>query len=426
MIKNSKLGVLVFRLINHPLFAGSAIMVFGSNAVNLFNYLYHLIIGRILGPESYGELASLISIIGLLGILPVSISVVIIKYVSSLKEEEVNNLIGWLRIKTFQASVILFFIIVLISPIISSFLHISKISHFILLGIAFLFSLQTNIYRSILQGLLKFKESVISTLAESSAKLILSIVLVLLGLKIFGAVVALVLSAVLGFLFTTFYLKFPSTNNIKKPANIKSMVMFTLPAIVQSIAQTSFYSSDLILVKHFFSSHDAGIYAALSTLGKIIFFGTGPIGSVMFPLVSKRQASGENFRKVYIYSFLATVILAILILVFYLLAPEIAIGILYGKSYLEASSLLFWMGLFITLFTLSSLIINYGLARSETNIVYFQLIAAFFQIMIIWFFHHSLFEVILVSVIVTGLLLISLLIYSGYGDKISIRDHSGI
>ena len=39
---------------------------------------------------------------------------------------------------------------------------------------------------------------------------------------------------------------------------------------IQALAFTSFFTTDLILVKHFFPPFEAGIYAALSTLGKII------------------------------------------------------------------------------------------------------------------------------------------------------------
>lgn len=407
-------------LIKHPLFAGSAVMVFGSNAVNFLNYLYHLIIGRLLGPSSYGELASLISLMGLLGILPGSITTVIIKFVSSAKEDkETSKLISWLRVKILQLSFVFFLSIILISPFTAAFLHISNKIYFYLIAISFLFSLQSGLLKSILQGLLKFKETVISTLGETGSKLILSVSLIFLGLHLFGAMIGIVVSAVLGWIITTHYLKFKKNKKIEKPANIKSMFIFTFPVVIYSLAITSLYSSDLLLVKHFFSSHDAGIYASLSTLGKIIFFGTGPIASVMFPLVSKRQAKGENYRKIFIYSFLATALLALFILFIYWQAPQFAIYLLYGKAYLEGSNLLVWFGIFITLFTLASLIISYGLSLGRTAVVIFPFFAAIFQIILIWLFHQNLFEVILVSVVVTGLLLISLLIYSSYGDRVS-------
>ena len=207
------------------------------------------------------------------------------------------------------------------------------------------------------------------------------------------------------------------------------MLMFTIPVFIQNFATTSLYSSDVILVKHFFSSHDAGIYAALSTLGKIIFFAAGPIGAVMFPLVSKRSAKGENYKRVFKFSFVATVFLSGAILSVYLLFPSLAIQLLYGSLFLEASSLLLWFGIFITFFTLASLIINYTLSLGRTRVVIFPAIAAVFQIVLIWFFHDSLFSIILISILVNALLLVALLIYSIYsnnGHKANFSHSAGI
>ena len=67
----------------HPLFSGSAIMVFGSNFANFFAYLYHVVIGRLLGPSLYGELAATLSLIGMISASFSFFSLVIVKFVSS-------------------------------------------------------------------------------------------------------------------------------------------------------------------------------------------------------------------------------------------------------------------------------------------------------------------------------------------------------
>ncbi|MDO8639250.1 MAG: oligosaccharide flippase family protein [Candidatus Daviesbacteria bacterium] len=399
-------------------------MVLGSNSINLLNYIYHLVIGRMLGPSFYGELASLISVMGLLGIIPGSLSLVIIKYVSGAKnEEEVTSLIRLLKTKIFQASLIFFIFIIIISPALASFLYINKLSYLFLIALASLFSIQTLLNRSILQGLLKFKEMVFSVFLENSAKLVISVALVYLGFRVGGAMIAFVIAALLGWLFTSFYIKIQSQKESQSSLNLKPMLLFTIPVLVQSLAVTSLYSSDLILVKHFFSSHDAGLYAALSTLGKIIFFGAGPIGSVMFPIVSKRHAKGLNVKRVFLYSFFATTVISLSILIVYLFLPRLAVNLLYGSAYLESADLLIWFGIFMSLFTLSSLLINFHLSLNRTKVVVLPLLAAIAQIVVIWFYHQSLFDVIIVSIIVTTLLLVSLLIYSTYGNKLNI-DHS--
>lgn len=401
-------------LITHPLFSGSTLMVIGSNSVSFINYLYHLMMGRMLGPVSYGELAALFSVISLLGVVPASVSLVIIKYISSTKETaELNNLVNWLKSKILKASLIFFVLVLLFSPLISSFLNISKLSYMFFIALSFLFSLQVMVNRSILQGLIKFKELVVSILAENSLKLLLSIILVYLGFKVDGVMFVLIISTLLGWYITNHYLKIRlSKHTYLAPSNIKPMLFFIIPVTIQSIATTSLYSSDVILVKHFFSSYDAGIYAALSTLGKIILFGAGPISAVMFPLISQKKAQGQKYRNIFIYSFLATLLLIIVILLIYWLYPQLAIQLLYGKAYTEAADLLVWVGGFIGLFTLSLLVITYHLSLGRTSVVVLPLLAAIMQIIMVILFHQTLFMVILISIVISALLLVSLSIYS--------------
>lgn len=416
----------IANLIGHPLFAGSFIMIFGSNAVSFLNYLYHLMMGRLLGPANYGELVAIISLMGLLGVIPGSLNLVVIKYISSAKNDiEISSLISWLKNKILVASLIFSLILLILSPVISSFLHLNKVYYLILMALFFFFSIQSLLNRSILQGLLKFKEMVISTLAENGIKLFAGILLVYLGFQVGGAIIGIAIAVILGWLITISFLHYRKTKT-KVNVNIKEMLLFIVPVMVQSIAITSLYSSDVILVKHFFPTKEAGIYAALSNLGKIIFFGAGPIGAVMFPLVSQRKAKGGGYRRIFIYSFFATIALAIGILSIYWLFPQLAIKLLYGELFLGASDLLVWFGIFISFFTLSTLLISYGLSLGRTSIVVLPFAGAVAQIIGIWFFHSSLFEVVLVSCIATGVLLILLLIYSAYGSKFGVGDSAGV
>lgn len=57
------------KIIKNPLFAGSAIMVVGSNLINVIAYLYHLVMVRLLSLSEYGDLVSTVALIGLIGSL---------------------------------------------------------------------------------------------------------------------------------------------------------------------------------------------------------------------------------------------------------------------------------------------------------------------------------------------------------------------
>lgn len=409
----------ILNFIRHPLFTGSALMVTGTMSVNVLNYLYHFILGKLLGPSGYGELVALISVVGLLGIVPTSLNLVVIKYISSTKDSnEVNNLIRWLRVKVFQSSLLIFALIILVSPYLSSFLHISNIIYLYLIAASFLFSILAVLNRAILQGMLMFKEMIFSIFGENLTKLLVSILFVYLGFYLFGAMLALVFSAAFGCYLSFIYLKVKTTEKTHYPASINKMILFAFPVILQSFSVTSLYTSDLILVKHFFSAHQAGIYASLSTLGKIIFFAASPITAVMFPLISHKSSRGEKYKEILNYSFIITLILSLIVLIGYWFFPNLAITTLYSKEYLEAAPMLFGFGAFITMLTLSVLLINYGLSIGRTKVVGFPLIGALTQILLIWLFHQSLMQVIFISTAVTALLLISLLIYSSYGKQL--------
>lgn len=394
-------------------------MMIGSNSVSFLNYMFHLIMGRMLGPANYGELASIISLVSLLGIIPTSVNLVVIKYISAAKDKrELAALVSWLRKKILMVAGVASVIIFVTSPLISSFLNIDKTFFLTLVAISFFFSMQALLNRSILQGLLRFKEMVLTLLIEVGAKLLISVVLVYLGFQVFGALTGFTLSTVFGWYIAS--LLIPRSKGLLAPANISKMLVFIIPVTIQGIATTSLISSDVILVKHFFISSDAGIYAALSTLGKIIFFGAGPISAVMFPLISQRAARGENYKKIFIFSLIATAALATVILLLYWLFPGFAVRLLFGPGYLEAANLLIWFGLFISFFTLSYLLVNYGLSLGKTSIVILPSLAAALQILIIWFFHQNLFTVVFISVVLSALLLLSLLIYFTYAKQSSI------
>lgn len=416
----------ISQIITNPFISSSLIMIIGSNSVSILNYLYHLVMVRLLGPVGYGDLASIISIIGLLGVIPGSLSLVIIKYISSAKtEESIDHLISWFQSRILKVSLIFFVILLIITPFITDFMHVKSVWYLIIFSFSFLFSLPSMVNRSILQGVLKFKELVISSIIENIIKLLLGILLAVIGFSVGGALTGWTIAVIVGWYISGTYIKIDKKKYIdaKTLDSVRSMILFTIPAVIYSLATTSLYSTDIILVKHFFSSHEAGLYAAISTLGKIIFFGTGPIVSVMFPLISKRFSEGRNYTRVFVCSLGAVLLLALPLLLIYWMFPEMIISFLYGSSYFEIAPLLIWFTSFITLFTLCSLFINFNLSLSNNNVVIFPSIAAILQIIGINSFHKNLFEVILVSIIITALLLISLLLYSFWNK--SIRNNYG-
>ncbi|EKD90450.1 MAG: capsular polysaccharide biosynthesis protein [uncultured bacterium] len=405
--------VLFKKIISNPLFSGSFLMIVGSNFANAINYIYHTLMGRILGPSSYSELAAILSIINLVGIIMVSLGLVVTKFISSAKnEEEIKALIGWFNIKIFYLSLFILLLFLISASFISTFLNLHSNLPVIIMSFVIFITFPTFLLRASLQGLLKFNKLVSTLVLEHFLKLVVGLTLVVLGLSVSGAIFGILISVICAWILSRFFLgKYYSGETRFNLGKTKPIVFYALPVFIQSLSIASLNSTDLVLVKHFFNPHDAGLYAALSTLGKIIFFASGPIVAVMFPMVSQKFSKKEPFINLFSYGLALTLLISFCILWFYYLFPDLAIRVLYGSAYLEASSLVIWFGLYMAIFTLTYFLTNFFLSIGKLKVVIFPLFTALIQIFGIWLFHESLLEVIKVSLAAVFVLLISLLIY---------------
>jgi len=416
MKKIKDLGIKMYK---HPLFSGSFVMVIGSTAISAISYFYHLIMGRMLGPSSYGVLASIYSVLYLVSILPSSASFAIVKFISTAKDKsEVSVIYKGLEKFVLKFSLILCGLLIIASFPITNFLKIDNVWFVLMVVPVSFFVLMTLIIQSTLQGLLNFWGVVGPNLVSNIVKIILSALFVYLGFSIGGAMVAIIFGGFLAYLYARYLARgIKVSKKIKKDFNINPFYKYSLPVLLQSLALTSFITTDLVMVKHYFTSYDAGIYAALSNLGKIIFFASQPITHVMFPIVSKKHSKKEKYLTIFFLSLFVVSGISSIIVLFYYLFPEFAINLLYGKEYLIASSNLFLMGLVALVYTLSHLIINFFLSIGNTKIVILPALAGIFQVIGIAFWHEKISDVILVSLSCILALFLSLIICLVYNNR---------
>lgn len=390
-------------------------MIIGNNLANFGSYLYHLFMGRLLIPADYGELTAIITILGMLGMIPAAFGLVIIKFISAARNSvEISSIINWFFRCSAVFALFISMILIIFVPLLSTFLNIPNTRLTFLLVPIFLLSTVASFNRFYLQGLLRFGRVVVGVLSELIVKLIVAILLVYGGLSVAGGLGGILAGSAVGLLLTCYFLKAYFKRKVNTP-NVGAMCSYAIPVLFKSISMTSLYSIDLVLVKHFFTSHEAGLYAALSILGKIIFFASSPISSAMFPIVSKRQSEGLKYKNVFLLSLLLTCLIALPLLLIYWLFPETIIYLLYGAKYLGGADLLVWFGVFMVIFTVCSLLGSFFLSIGKTRVTILFCLVSIIQIAGIWFIHKTLLEVLLVSLAASSLLLILLLLYLHYG-----------
>ena len=394
----------------NPLFKGSLIMIMGTNLASFFAYIYHLIFGRILGPSSYSELATFISISTIFAAGFTALGTVIMKFASIEKDENVKSLFMWINKISVKVGIFLFFLLLILSSLLSNFLAI-HINIILLLPFVVVLLFFSSIYRSFLQGLLKFTKSVVVANVDAVARLTMGLILVGLGFGVMGASFAFLIGMFLSVAISVYYLKKYFVKKVKPYSKSEELIKFAIPVLVMTISVTSLITTDVVLVKHFFDAHLAGIYASISTLGKIIVYGTTPIAAVMFPIISKRHAANKRSVKVLLLSSLLTFAIAGSVLVLYYFFSYQAVNILFGGRFIEATQYLFIFGFFSLFYVLDYLLIYFYLSVDKIAASYLVPVGAILQALAIILWHNSLLSVIYASIFSLGILFVLLIIY---------------
>jgi len=398
----------------HSLAKNSAIVIAGSMGANVGSYLYHLIMGRLLGPVAYGELSSLLSIFYIFSV-PLNVgAVVLVKFISSMKARDDLGQVRTLFLKVTKACVIGGIVglplMYAFAPFISGFLRIQSNFLFLLVYIAFVFSLLTVIASSALQGYQKFLWVSIFGAGAILLKLVISIPAV--GWGVYGVLLATVITGVIMYALYLIPLKFIFSVKAKKlTLTTREAFTYALPSLCIILGMTSLYSTDMILVRHFFPAYEAGLYASLSVLGKVIFYASSAISIVIFPVLSERTAKGEKGTKLIFIGLGTVTAVSTGITLFYFVFPEFIIRMFFGSSYIQGAPLLGLFGIFLVLYSIGNMFATIFMALGKLTIWYVPILCATLQIVGINVFHSSVISVIWVNIISSLVLIMSLLGY---------------
>ncbi len=404
----------IHSVIANPLARGSVIVFAGTMLSNVIAYAYHLIVGRILGPEKYGELASLLSLSYLLNVPGLVVQNVMAKYVATYSatgdDGKVKSLIvaasKWLAV----ASLIIVVSTIPFYRIISDYLHIQSSWYVFYILIASVVFFLATVITGTLQGYKKFTDLMVFGNIGIILRLIGGVVGAFYGVgaTAFANMISSVLAYMLSFIPLQFIRKVIA---IPTKLSAKTISEYGVPSLLCILGITSLYSTDVMLVKHYFSSFDAGMYAALAMMGKVIFFAGSSVAYVLFPVVAERKATGTRSHNL-VYASLAIVgAISLGLTGGYFLFPKVALQLLFGSSYLAASPHLGLFGLFITFFSLSNVLTTALLGLGRTKIWIILFVATLAQIIGISVIHDTLEHVIYVNVVVCITLFVSLLLY---------------
>jgi len=411
------------QLIKHPLIYGSVIVVFGNLLANFFNFLFNLFMSRTLSVSDYGILASVMSLITLPALAVNAISPAIVRFAGGYFASENFPLLRGFYIKMSRILLVIaisfFILLILLLPTISEFFKIQDKNILIMTNVIIFISILGIINTAFLQAKLAFTFQVLLGVSSALIKLVVGSILVLLGSFVSGATIAMIFAGLITYALSFIPLRFIFDKKIITPT-IKTKEFFTygIPSSLTILGLTSFISADIILVKHFFDPHIAGLYAGLSLIGRVIFFVSSPIGTVMFPLIVQKHSRNENFTGTFKLSLLLVFVSSVTLAIFYALFPKFSILFFLKKEeYLAISTLLVPFAVFTSLYSLLVIIANFYLSIKKTKIFIPIILGSILQIILITIFHQTFLQIILISIVIIFLLDVLLLLYYRHATR---------
>lgn len=404
--------------LKHELVSGSMYIFMGSILANAFNLFFNVYMSRNLTPQDYGSLISLISLITLVSIPIGSVIPAIINFSAPHFAK-----LDYLVVKTFFLkiikpvifiSLVILLIFTAFSKQIGGFFKITDVSLIIIVGFSIAILYIGAISNALLQSKLEFKFISLLNLISVLIKVAIGVALVMLGLQVKGAMLAYFVSIIIPFIigFVPLRFIFKKGEQVISKVHFKDIIPYGIPAAFATFGLASFISTDILLVKHFYSPTDAGMYAILSLIGKAIFYFTAPITTVMFPLIIQKHTKNEDFNNIFKMAVVLVAVPSILISTFYFVEPQLAVKLFIKRDvFFSTSNILGIYGIFITIYSLISLFVYYFLSIKKTKVYLPVIFSAILQAILINFYHSSLLQVILISIAISGLLLIGLSVY---------------
>ena len=397
---------------------GDAGFLFAATlVVNAGNYLINLLLGRILGPERFAEASVIATGVLMLSFFAVGIQLTSAKFSAGYFAD--RNIMAlavfdkWITKKVLYISLIIGSLFIFLSPMLQGFLHFNSWIPIAIIGLGIPFYFNMSVKRGLAQGSDLFKRLAWTYILEMLLRLLFTLSLVFVALSYFDYLTSEAVS--LGFLasfFAAVWIKPSQQSASDKLFEDQVLVKkFVGVILIYEFSQILINNSDVILVKHFFESEQAGLYAAIALIGRVVFFGTWTIVTLLFPKVIQREKQGLPHFSLFWLSFGITAGFGLCVIGGCVFFPDLIVGILFGEKYLSVSDLLWKYAIATTLFAGANVFAYYYMSLNKYVPVVLSVIAGICQVCSIYIYHESLEQVIIVQIWIMATLLLSMIIF---------------
>lgn len=434
------------------------VLVIGTILAAGLNYAYNLLVNRLLLPADYATFAALLGVVALIGAPMGALQTIAAKYSADYMAEDdpgsVWNFLKRLSARVMPVGILLFVLFATFSSPLAHFVSNDDIGAtvkgVVVVGFGLLFQLLLPLNRGMLQGTQSFVDLAVNLVADAFGRILLglAVMLPLIGggsraalgsimrgeLKIENewVIAASVGATVLGSL-VSYLLSFRPVGRWaqKEPrhqvVNIAELVRFAWPTLLMYLFTTTLLTVDVILVKRYavvgtgLTPDNAGEYATLSTLAKLIFYITGPIVTVMFPMIADLLKKQERHFPVLLTAMVSVLAGSGIVLGIFAVAPYFIISKL-APNYTSVSHLLVPMTVIFFVYSLTNLFANYFLSLKRYSFLLALALGGCLEILLVALYHGSMTQVIQMVTLAQTVTLVGLVWLYLYLKRLRLKE----
>lgn len=316
---------------------GGLAFFLATGVANAGNFLFHVVMSRMLGPSTYGALGSLL---GLATVVTLAVTAFQAAVTQSVAEHRAGAPSAELRVgrslrRTTAVGVGLLVVLGALSPALEGFLHLSSVVPVVLFGCFVAGTVATLVPQGVLIGRLRFARVALALVLGAATRLAAGPLFVHFGWGLDGAVAAVVLNSAVTFAVLLWPLRGELLHG--RGDQFRFRARAAALAVVALGGVSAFVGVDSFLARHYLARSASGYYVAAATAARIALFLPAAIGMLAFPRLAAHGGRGPEARAVLRQSLWAVAVIGLLAAAVVAAVPHTVIDVLFGSRYAPAA-----------------------------------------------------------------------------------------
>lgn len=387
--------------------------------LNGFNFVFHMLAGRYLPSEQYGQVNALLALFTLFSVVGLSIQLVVAK-LSFQKADRV----GLLQPKVISIFALLLCLFLLVfAPVMSNIFQTSLLAYLWLILIL-LFHIITSYHRGVMQGSGHLLKLNFSFYTEVFGKLLIVVFFVICtekGLSVerlmLAVMIGMLVSAIHGYWMnrTNEYLNDLPNKTLK--IHWHKVKKDLGQSFILNCCILFFLSLDMLVVHHYIPEQ-SGEYAVALKYGQLVYFAAYSIITALVPRITLSLSyDGEKFNKknntltVILIGYILCIFMGLgaYLVCYFTWLPQ-SISLLFSSHYSVASSILVPTGIVYAIFSIVVFLAYLHMLAGNSRLKIWLMIGAVCMVVAFTMNHRNLWQILIDEMIVYSLLSIGMFV----------------